>query len=73
MDKNIEDKLAEASDLKGVTANYYAEIQRLQAENAFEKDLIASLDRKLKIKSIWSKIWGVLALLLSLLLTITNI
>lgn len=72
MDK-LDEQLGKAEELKKVCDNYYSEIQRLQNENATGKDLIASLDRKLKIKSIWNRIWRVLAALLAFLLALSHI
>lgn len=66
----IEEAVTTINGLKEKVENYYEHIQFLQGQLATAKDLLASVETKLKIKRLWAEIWAWLAALLAALLAI---
>lgn len=64
------DKIKNIDELKKTIDNYYAHIQSLQGQLATAKDLLASVETKLRIKKAWAEIWAWVAALLAALLAI---
>ena len=56
--------------LKEKVNHYHGISEKLQLENAEQKDLIRNLENKIKIKSTWSTIWAALVALLTALLAL---
>ena len=67
---NTNGLLITIENLKEKVEHYHGIIEKLQLENAEQKDLIQSLENKIRIKSLWSKIWAALVALLTALLAL---
>ena len=67
---NINEAVITINGLREKVENYYNYIQRLQKENAEAKDLLATVETKLKIKKAWAELWAWVAALLAALLAI---
>ena len=66
----INEAVITINGLKEKVENYYNYIQTLQRENAEQKDLLQTVETKLKIKRLWAEIWAWVAALLATLLAI---
>ena len=67
---NINEAEITINGLREKVENYYNYIQILQRENAEQKDLLASVENKLRIKRLWTELWAWVAALLAALLAI---
>ena len=66
----INEAVITINGLREKVDNYYSYIQRLQKENAEAKDLLESVETKLRIKKFWAELWAWVAALLAALLAI---
>lgn len=66
----IEEAVITINGLREKVENYYNYIQTLQGQLADTKDLLASVETKLKIKKLWAELWAWVAALLAALLAI---
>ncbi len=67
---NENEAVIKINGLKEKVENYYQHIQFLQGQLATAKDLLQSVETKLKIKRRWAEIWAWVAALLAALLAI---
>ena len=66
----IEEAVKTTDELKATIDNYYQHIQYLQGQLATAKDLLATVETKLRIKKFWAELWAWVSALLAALLAI---